>query len=100
MLSFLGWADTPAVKSSMPDFHRRMQGKLRTPEQGADTAFWLCISKEALNTPNGSFFQDREIVSKHLPLAWTKSSTGDEETLMSKLKELAEKFRVENTSNE
>ncbi|CAB4031625.1 Hypothetical predicted protein [Paramuricea clavata] len=95
-----GWADTPAVKSSMPDFHRRMQGKLRTPEQGADTIVWLCISKEAVKTPSGSFFQDRQAVSKHLPLAWTKSSAGDEETLMTKLKELAEKFRVENTPNE
>lgn len=84
----------------MPDFHRRMQGKLRKPEQGADTVVWLCISKEAIKTTSGSFFQDRQAVSKHLPLAWTKSSAGDEETLMTKLKELAEKFRVENTPNE
>ena len=84
----------------MPDFHRRMQGKLRTPEQGADTVFWLCISKEAIKAPGGAFFQDREAVSKHLPLAWTKSSTGEEETLMEKLKELAEKFRVENSPSE
>jgi dehydrogenase/reductase SDR family protein 12 len=97
---FIGWADTPAVKSSMPDFHRRMQGKLRSPEQGADTVVWLCISKEAIKTTSGSFFQDRQAVSKHLPLAWTKSSAGDEETLMTKLRELAEKFRVENTPNE
>ena len=83
----------------MPDFHRRMQGKLRTPEQGADTVFWLCISKEAIKTPSGSFFQDREAVSKHLPLAWTKSSADNDETLMTKLKELAEKFRVESTSD-
>ena len=79
----------------MPDFHRRMQGKLRTSEQGADTVVWLCISKEAIKTPSGLFFQDRETVSKHLPLAWTKSSAGDDETLMTKLKELAEKFRTE-----
>jgi dehydrogenase/reductase SDR family protein 12 len=100
VLYFIGWADTPAVQSSMPDFHRRMQGKLRTAEQGADTVVWLCVSKEAIKIPSGSFFQDREAVSKHLPLAWTKSSTGDEDTLMAKLKELAEKFRVENTPNE
>lgn len=84
----------------MPDFHRRMQGKLRTPEQGADTVVWLCISNEAIKTPSGAFFQDREAVSKHLPLAWTKSSAADEETLMTKLKELAEQFRVENATND
>lgn len=93
---FLGWADTPAVRSSMPDFHRRMQGKLRTAEQGADTVCWLCISKEAIKTPSGAFFQDRQAVSKHLPLAWTKSSAADEDTLMTRLKEISEKFREEN----
>ena len=76
-----------------------MKEKLRTPEQGADTVFWLCISKKAIKTPGGLFFQDRKPVSKHLPLAWTRSSGGDEETLMKKLKELSEKFRLENTSN-
>lgn len=92
-----GWADTPAVRTSMPDFYRRMRTKLRTAEQGADTIIWLCISQEAVKTPNGSFFQDREPVAKHLPLAWTKSSGSDEEILMTKLNELAEKFRSQNT---
>ena len=80
----------------MPDFHRRMRGKLRTPEQGADTILWLCISQEAVKIPSGSFFQDREPVSKHLPLAWTKSPSADEEALMTKLQELAEAFRPQN----
>ena len=76
-----GWADTPgnffprllnrkhdctclscmlrftAVKSSMPDFHRKMQGKLRTPQQGADTLVWLAIAKNIEQNPGGSFFQ-------------------------------------------
>lgn len=93
----LGWADTPAVRSSMPDFYRRMRTKLRTPEQGADTIVWLCISQDVVKTPSGSFFQDREPVGKHLPLAWTKSSRSSEEALMTKLNELAEKFKPQNT---
>ena len=94
---FTGWADTPAVQTSMPDFHRKMRNKLRTAEQGADTVLWLCISPEALKQPSGSFFQDRMAVSKHLPLAWTKSSATEEGSLMFKLNELAEKFRPQNT---
>ncbi|KAG8227630.1 hypothetical protein J437_LFUL008707, partial [Ladona fulva] len=69
-----GWADTPAVRSAMPDFYEKMKNSLRTPEQGADTAVWLAISEKALNHPNGLFFQDRTPVATHLPLAWTKSS--------------------------
>jgi len=30
-----GWADTPAVRSAMPDFYAKMKDKLRTVEQGA-----------------------------------------------------------------
>ena len=53
-----GWADTPAVQSSMPDFHRRLKEKLRTPEEGADTIVWLAVSDSALDKKkNGSFFQ-------------------------------------------
>jgi len=35
-----GWADTPALRHGMPDFHRRFNNYLRSPEQGADTAIW------------------------------------------------------------
>lgn len=84
----------------MPDFHRRMQGKLRTAEQGADTVFWLCISQDAIKNPSGEFFQDRQAVSKHLPLAWTKSSSGDDELLMTKLDDLAQQFRVKSDASE
>ena len=40
-----GWADTPAVRSSMPDFHAKMSDKLRTVEQGADTVVWCAVSQ-------------------------------------------------------
>ncbi|KAK2719813.1 dehydrogenase/reductase SDR family member 12-like isoform X2 [Artemia franciscana] len=88
-----GWADTPAVKSSMPDFYEKVKSKLRTPEQGADTAIWLAICDKALEHPSGEFFQDRKPVAKHLPLAWTKSSKEEQETLMKRLDELMEKFK-------
>ena len=40
-----GWADTPALRSAMPDFHAKMKDKLRTVEQGADTVVWLAVSR-------------------------------------------------------
>ena len=55
-LSFL-----TAVRTAMPDFHRKMQDKLRTPEEGADTMIWLAIAKDALNKPSGMFFQGKSI---------------------------------------
>ncbi|VDP74875.1 unnamed protein product [Echinostoma caproni] len=52
-----GWADTPAVALSMPSFHHRMQGKLRSAEQGADTVVWLALTPNIRSFENGSFFQ-------------------------------------------
>ena len=78
----------------MPDFHRRMKDRLRTTEQGADTTIWLCVGPGVNKVPGGSFFQDRQAVSKHLPLAWTKSSSQEEDALMEKLEELAVKFKA------
>ena len=50
-----GWADTPAVQNSMPDFHRRMEGKLRSSMEGADTIVWLAC-KEEIECKSGLFF--------------------------------------------
>ncbi|CAF1944991.1 unnamed protein product [Rotaria magnacalcarata] len=88
-----GWADTPAVRSSMPSFHSKVQNRLRTPEQGADTLVWLCCLKDiAEKFKNGDFFQDRAPVSKHLPLAWTKSTVDEEERFMRNLDRVYEKY--------
>ena len=76
----------------MPEFHAKMQNKLRTIEQGADTIVWLAISNRALEMNSGLFYQDREAVNTHLPLAWTKSSPEDCKKLMEKLDQLAAKF--------
>ncbi|XP_013385879.1 dehydrogenase/reductase SDR family member 12 [Lingula anatina] len=87
-----GWADTPAVQSAMPEFRAKMEGKLRTVEEGADTITWLAISKAALQQTSGAFFQDRKAVNTHLPLAWSKSSKEDRALLMKTLDELTKKF--------
>ena len=36
-----GWADTPGVKTSMPDFYNSFKDKLKTDMEGADTITWL-----------------------------------------------------------
>ena len=79
----------------MPDFYNKMKDKLRTVEQGADTLVWLALAKCVTEDPKnegGQFFQDREPVSKHLPLAWTRSSEAEDLTLMSVLDEFMTKI--------
>ncbi|XP_062312467.1 dehydrogenase/reductase SDR family member 12 [Osmerus eperlanus] len=88
-----GWADTPAVQLSMPDFHAKMKNKLRTEAMGADTVVWLSVSPTAAKQPSGLFFQDRKPVATHLPLASSRSSSADEEKLLEVLDQLALKFK-------
>jgi dehydrogenase/reductase SDR family member 12 len=77
----------------MPSFHTKMQNRLRTPEQGADTLVWLCCMKDiAQKSQNGDFFQDRQAVSKHLPLAWTKSTVEEDERFMTNLDQICDKY--------
>lgn len=88
-----GWADTPAVQTSMPSFHAKMQSKLRTEAMGADTVVWLAVSAAARKQPSGLFFQDRKAVATHLPLASSRSTPQEEEKLMTALEEFALKFK-------
>ncbi|XP_040195255.1 dehydrogenase/reductase SDR family member 12 [Rana temporaria] len=81
-----------AVRLSMPDFYEKMKTRLRTEEQGADTVVWLTISPAAVKHPSGLFFQDRKPVATHLPLAFTHSSTDDEEKFLQILQDMALKF--------
>lgn len=87
-----GWADTPAVRSSMPEFYEKMKDKLRTVEQGADTIVWLAVAEKAKDEKSGGFYQDRKVASEHLPLAWSRASSDDEQKLMKKLDEYYQKF--------
>ena len=76
-----GWADTPAVRSSMPDFYNKMKDKLRTVEQGADTVVWLAMADAAVTdekNKGGQFFQVNSflmapsiaLISVFLPHKW------------------------------
>ena len=53
-----GWADTPAVETSLPRFHAVTKGILRTPKEGADTVVWLAASAAAEGR-SGLFWFDR-----------------------------------------
>lgn len=75
-----GWADTPAVRTSLPRFHRVMGPLLRDAETGADTVIWLAVRPD-LPSPSGSFWFDRAAVSAHY-LPWTIERRGDVERLM------------------
>jgi len=74
-----GWADTPAVRTSLPRFWKVMQGRLRTPAEGADTVVWLAASPAARGR-SGRFWFDRRPRSTHL-LPWTRESRADRAAL-------------------
>uniref|UniRef100_A0A3B4AM74 Uncharacterized protein n=1 Tax=Periophthalmus magnuspinnatus TaxID=409849 RepID=A0A3B4AM74_9GOBI len=82
-----GWVDTP-VSTSMPKFHKMMEGRLRTVEQGADTVVWLALCRATSRTRSGLFFQ-RKPIPVHLPLTWTRSSSEDIQCFMGQLEALA-----------
>ncbi|MEN8158994.1 MAG: SDR family NAD(P)-dependent oxidoreductase [Myxococcota bacterium] len=74
-----GWADTPSVASSLPNFRRVMQPLLRTPAEGADTVVWLAAApKDRLET--GRFYFDRTPRSTHY-LPTTRESQQARQTL-------------------
>merc|ERR1712062_618324 len=58
-----GWAETTAVKESMPDFHRQMEGSWRSPDEGADTITYLAIADGLVS---GKFWLDRKPQTTHL----------------------------------
>lgn len=74
-----GWADTPAVRTSLPRFWRTMQSRLRTPAEGADTVIWLAASPAARGR-SGLFWFDRRPRSTHL-LPWTRESGAERRAL-------------------
>lgn len=88
-----GWADTPAVASSLPRFHRITEAILRTPEEGADTVVWLAASAAAAEL-NGAFVFDRQAVRTHW-LPQTRESTADRAALW----ELVTRFEPKTVSN-
>lgn len=81
-----GWADTPAVRSSLPNFHALLGPLLRTPAEGADTIVWLAVSEKARAT-TGRFFLDREPRRTHL-LPFTRESEEERERLWAVCEEM------------
>ncbi|KAG6776238.1 hypothetical protein POTOM_019744 [Populus tomentosa] len=68
-----GWAETPGVANSLPDFNKSLSGKLRTSEEGADTVIWLALQPKEKLTP-GAFYFDRAEAPKHLMFSATRGS--------------------------
>jgi hypothetical protein len=69
-----GWADTQAVRTSLPRFHAVTRRVLRTAEEGADTAVWLASSARPRGT-RGAFWFDRRVAPEY-PLPWTREDPG------------------------
>jgi dehydrogenase/reductase SDR family member 12 len=65
-----GWADTPAVATSLPRFRRAMASRLRSAEEGADTVVWMSVCPR-LEGETGRFYFDREARPTHL-VPWTR----------------------------
>lgn len=53
-----GWADTPGVEQSLPEFYKLTKKILRTPAEGADTAVWMAAATEA-GKMSGKLLLDR-----------------------------------------
>ncbi|KAL7675278.1 hypothetical protein ACOME3_001541 [Neoechinorhynchus agilis] len=95
-----GWADTPAVRTSMPKFYSNLKKYLRSPSEGADTLVWLVkLDNIKKQYPNGMFFFDREPVAKHLCFSRTQSNPGDEDRLMLELETMLRNIEFEMNSN-
>jgi NAD(P)-dependent dehydrogenase (short-subunit alcohol dehydrogenase family) len=74
-----GWADTPAVRRSLPSFHRVTQHVLRSPAEGADTVVWLAAAASARRF-TGRFLFDRRPRRTHL-LPFTHERREDRDDL-------------------
>jgi len=69
-----GWVDTPQISLAMPEFYQFYKNSLRTPQQGADTICWLCVTDKLDLSHSGEFFRDHQPEYKHLPLSMTSYS--------------------------
>jgi NAD(P)-dependent dehydrogenase (short-subunit alcohol dehydrogenase family) len=91
-----GWADTPAVRSSLPRFHHLTKAILRTPAEGADTVVWLAACPRS-RVRSGGFYFDRAERSPHY-LPFTAETADDREQLWKLCERLASRGRDEDES--
>lgn len=82
-----GWADTPAVRSSLPRFHALTKGILRSPEEGADSVVWLAASRAA-HGRSGLFWFDRSLAAT-TPIPGTREAVEERGKLWAALVEAA-----------
>jgi NAD(P)-dependent dehydrogenase (short-subunit alcohol dehydrogenase family) len=82
-----GWADTTAVRTSLPKFHAIMRRFLRSAEQGADTVVWLAASARPRGT-QGAFWFDRRIAPEY-PFPWTHERPEVREALLTRCETLS-----------
>lgn len=82
-----GWADTPGVEASLPEFYRLTGSILRTPQQGGDTIDWLISAPEA-NLLSGELFLDRKPRATYL-IPGTQESPLQRERLFQSLQAMA-----------
>jgi NAD(P)-dependent dehydrogenase (short-subunit alcohol dehydrogenase family) len=85
-----GWADTPAVRSSLPLFHRVTRLILREPAEGADTVVWLAASA-AGGRHSGEFWFDRARRRTHW-LPGTRESNAERRALWALCREATRDF--------
>lgn len=82
-----GWADTPAVRSSLPRFHAVTRRLLRTPDEGADTITWLAAAPRLAGVSGRFWFDRREAPVHRFP--WTRESAGQRAELWALCERLA-----------
>ena len=85
-----GWVATPGVEYSLPGFWKRMEHRLRTPKQGADTILWLCTSDQSRQS-TGLFWFDRKVRKTHI-LPWQSHSFGEKSLLIERLDQTVVQF--------
>jgi NAD(P)-dependent dehydrogenase (short-subunit alcohol dehydrogenase family) len=86
-----GWAETPAVKSSLPRFYAVTQRILRTPAEGADTVLWLA-ARDAARGKTGKFWFDRAARRTHF-LRRTRETAAERAAFLDLCREALPEFR-------
>jgi len=77
-----GWADTPGVEASLPQFRRLMKPLLRSAAEAADTLVWLAADDgEPLRT-SGDFWLDRRRRKIHRLPSTRRSDTLEQRRLL------------------
>jgi dehydrogenase/reductase SDR family member 12 len=74
-----GWADTPAVRDSLPRFHALLRRRLRSAAEGADTILWLGVCPR-LQGDTGRFWFDRQ-PQETTPIPGTRESAAERDRL-------------------